>query len=137
MSTPLSLQALPLPVIASWGPMDHERRTSVFLLREARAGDSGAREELFGRLYPQLHEMVRRRMGQRLRRADESVDVVQSVITDALGELERFEPRGDGALLRWLTRIAENKLRAELLYAEFLDRVETGGDKPDFERFCA
>ncbi|MFT5049499.1 MAG: RNA polymerase sigma factor (sigma-70 family) [Chlamydiales bacterium] len=102
--------------------MSRFSRSSVTLLQDARQGRVGAREELFERLEPLVQELVRRRMGPRLRQRAESVDMVQSVLGDALTGIERFEPDGDGALLRWLARITENKLRKQARGMRYGDR---------------
>jgi len=84
------------------------------ILRRAKAGDPEALDELFSRHEKQVLGIVRKRLGTRLREDMESVDVVQSVLGDAMRGLHRFEPRGsnsEAALIAWLASIIENKLR--------------------------
>jgi len=81
------------------------------LVARAQAGDAEAREALFAKVEASVLELVRRRLGRRLRMRVESVDVAQSALGDAARGIDRFEDRGEGAFRRWLGRIVENKLR--------------------------
>ncbi|MCA8974926.1 MAG: sigma-70 family RNA polymerase sigma factor [Planctomycetes bacterium] len=81
------------------------------LQRDASAGDENAIDGLIARFLPRLHAYVRVHMGPGLRRHEASIDVVQSVCRELLEERERFEFRGEGALLGWLLNAALNKLR--------------------------
>jgi RNA polymerase sigma-70 factor (ECF subfamily) len=53
-------------------------------------------------------------MGAELRSKLESVDVVQDVLLSALKDLGSFTCRTEGDFLRWLSKIAENRLRGHL-----------------------
>ena len=81
------------------------------LVQRARDGDASALDALFERAHAPLQALVRARLGERLRRFEESGDVVQSALGAALRDLPRFEYRGEGSFLRWLQAIVENKLR--------------------------
>jgi RNA polymerase sigma-70 factor (ECF subfamily) len=50
-------------------------------------------------------------MGQELRSKLESMDLVQDVLISALRDLRDFRYQDEGDFLRWLSRIAENRLR--------------------------
>jgi len=50
-------------------------------------------------------------MDRKLRSKLDSVDVVQDALILALAGLKHFTYRNEGDFLRWLSRIAENKLR--------------------------
>jgi RNA polymerase sigma-70 factor (ECF subfamily) len=50
-------------------------------------------------------------MGKELRSKLESMDVVQDVLVSALKDLGDFTYRDDGDFLRWLSAVAENRLR--------------------------
>lgn len=96
---------------------------TVVLLDQARAGDTSARDRLIRRVAPQVHALVRRRMGARLRARAESVDMAQSVLAEAVRHMNGFRPDGDGALLRWLARMVENRLRREARAMQYGDRA--------------
>lgn len=57
-----------------------------------------------------LHAYVRLRLGRALRAHEESVDITQSVVREALEDAHRFEG-GDEGLRAWLMKRAENKIR--------------------------
>ena len=80
-------------------------------LARAAAGDPAAVEELLGQHLDGLRAFVRLRMGRLVRSREETVDVVQSICREVLGDLDRFEYRGAGAFRHWLYTRAENKLR--------------------------
>jgi RNA polymerase sigma-70 factor (ECF subfamily) len=93
------------------------------LVARCSRGDEAARNALFERVAPFVLGLVRRRMGERLRARHESVDLAQSVLADAVSNLERFEYRGEGALHDWLARYVENKLRAHARRLQYGDRA--------------
>jgi RNA polymerase sigma-70 factor (ECF subfamily) len=64
--------------------------------------------------------MVRLRMGRELRSKMESMDVVQDVLLSALKDLGDFTYRDAGDFLRWLSAVAENRLR------DNVDRLHAG-----------
>lgn len=107
-------QLTPLP---PFGP-------SVELLRRAQEGDSRALDDLIRRYEERVRRVVRIRMGAQLRGAMESCDLVQETLRVAADKLPAFEPKDQGALLRWLAVIAENQIRAasDKLRAEKRDR---------------
>lgn len=81
------------------------------LIEQARAGDPGARESLVEAHLGALRAFVRLRLGAALRRRETSLDLVQSVVREALEDLTRFEYRGEQSFRQWLLRRAENKIR--------------------------
>ena len=81
------------------------------LVVRAQGGDSEAREALLGQHLPGLEAFVRIRLGERLRARETSMDLVQSICGDVLGDLGAFEYQGPESFRRWLFRCAENKLR--------------------------
>jgi RNA polymerase sigma-70 factor (ECF subfamily) len=67
-------------------------------------------------------------MGKELRSKLESVDIVQDALMCALRDLEDFTYKNEGDFLRWLGKIAENRIRDNLdkLHADKRDiRKET------------
>lgn len=81
------------------------------LVEQAVAGNKEARERLFGDHLAGLRAYVRTRLGAALRKREESVDIAQSVVREALRDLDGFRFQGAGSFRRWLLVRAENKLR--------------------------
>jgi RNA polymerase sigma-70 factor (ECF subfamily) len=63
------------------------------------------------------------RMGPELRTKLESMDLVQDAFISALRSMENFTYKNEGDFLRWVSKIAENRLRDNLdkLHAEKRD----------------
>lgn len=86
-------------------------KTILDLLDRARDGDQAARNELLERLQARVLATVRGRIGTRLRSKVESQDIVQSVFLDVL-EREAPPPlENEAALVGWLAKCVENKMR--------------------------
>ncbi len=83
---------------------------TVELVRRMQAGEEAAWNELYRAYRDDLLFYVRARMGNQLRAAFQSEDVLQSVALEAFRELPRFEPRGSGSLRRFLHVLVHNKL---------------------------
>lgn len=81
------------------------------LVARAAGGDAAAREALFASHQDALRAFVRLRLGRKLRAREESLDLAQSVVREALEDLPRFEPRRAGGFRRWLLLRAENKIK--------------------------
>ncbi len=82
--------------------------------------------------------IIRLRMGAELRSQLESMDVVQDVLMSALKDLGNFTYKTEGDFLRWLSGIAENRLRGHLqrLHANKRDirkEVQLNGNRPTVE----
>ena len=82
--------------------------------------------------------IIRLRMGAELRSKLESMDLVQDVLMSALKDLGNFKYKTEGDFLRWLSRIAENRLRGHLhrLHANKRDirkEVQLNGYRPTVE----
>jgi RNA polymerase sigma-70 factor (ECF subfamily) len=58
-----------------------------------------------------VRRIIRLRLGQQLRPKLDSVDIVQDALVLALGGLKDFTYKNEGDFLRWLSKIAENRLR--------------------------
>lgn len=93
----------------------HEQ--SLHLYQRFRGGDARALDRLFGRTQGRLLAVIRRRLGREMRLKVESMDILQDVWVDALGDIGGFQPRGPGSFLRWLSARVENKIRG--LYDRF------------------
>jgi RNA polymerase sigma factor (sigma-70 family) len=81
------------------------------LLRAAQAGDRASFDELLRRSQPRLLRLVRARMGSVLRGIEDSADLAQSAMVEAVRALPRFQYTGPGSFLRWLSTIVESKIR--------------------------
>ena len=82
--------------------------------------------------------IIRLRMGAELRSKLESMDLVQDVLMSALKDLGNFTYKTEGDFLRWLSRLAENRLRNHLqrLHANKRDirkEVQLNGYRPTVE----
>lgn len=90
------------------------------LVALAQRGDQSALGQLCGVYGERLRRMVRLRMGPEIRSQLESMDLVQDALIAALTGLGDFTYRHEGDFLRWLSRIAENRIRDQL------DRLHAG-----------
>ena len=90
------------------GPLDDHRTQRLVIL--AKEGDQSAIDELCRVYGERVRRIIRFRMDRRLRSKIDSADVVQDALVRALGGLQDFTYRDEGDFLRWLSRIAENRL---------------------------
>ena len=81
------------------------------LVALAQDGDESALNQLCKVYGPRVLWIIRLRMGRELRSKLESMDVVQDVLVSALRDLGDFTYKDEGDFLRWLSKIAENRLR--------------------------
>ncbi len=84
------------------------------LVALAQEGDEAALNRLCNVYAARVLWIIRLRMGSELRSKLESMDVVQDVLISALKDLGHFTYKTQGDFLRWLSRIAENRLRGYL-----------------------
>ena len=91
--------------------VDNKTRHLVALAQE---GDESALNQLCKVYGMRVLWIIRLRMGRELRSKLESMDLVQDVLMSALKDLGTFKYKTEGDLLRWLSRIAENRLRGHL-----------------------
>lgn len=94
------------------GPRPLETTTDLLAL--VRSGDERALERLFARVLPPLRAWAHRRLPRRARDLADTDDLVQATVLRALRHLQRFESRGEGALLAYLRQILLNQVRDEL-----------------------
>ncbi len=87
---------------------------TVRLITLAKAGDRAALEELCRTYSERIRRIIRLRMGKQLRSKLESMDIVQDAMISALRGLGAFTYTNEGDFTRWLSRIAENRLRDSL-----------------------
>ncbi len=110
--------------------MDQNGDPTRALVQRAQSGDQEALNELFGLYWPQVLAAVRRRMGDRLRLFEESRDVVQDTLEEALRSFPSFRWQGEGSFKYWLYTLATNRIRK---HAHFFSAQKRGGGKlPSF-----
>jgi RNA polymerase sigma-70 factor (ECF subfamily) len=102
---------------------DHTTRHLVTL---AKQGDRSAVDQLCRIYGERIRRIIRLRIDRTLRPKLDSVDVVQDALILALDGLKDFTYQNEGDFLRWLSKIAENKLR------DILDKFHA--DKRDIRR---
>lgn len=83
-------------------------------MERARAGDQAALNTLFERHLPALRRWAHGRLPRWARDIADTTDLVQETIVDTLKQLDRFEPRGDGALQAYLRQAVMNRIRNQL-----------------------
>jgi RNA polymerase sigma-70 factor (ECF subfamily) len=93
---------------------EQAQESTATLLVQARDGSDEARERLIGRYLPILRRWARGRLPGYARESIDTDDLVQVTLIRALGGLDRFEPRREGAFLAYLRRILLNALRDEI-----------------------
>lgn len=81
------------------------------LVALAKDGDQAAIERLCGVYAERIRRIVRFRMGPQLRSQMESMDIVQDALFAGLSDLGQFEYGKNGDFMRWLSRIAENRIK--------------------------
>lgn len=105
------------------------------LVSRARKGDSEALHELFSQHTPMLTARLRGRLPAHLGRKMSAADLVQDTLLVATERLPEFEDRGEGSFARWLTRIADLRLKDQLRrfgrHRRALNRELTRGQRPD------
>jgi RNA polymerase sigma-70 factor (ECF subfamily) len=89
-------------------------RKTQELVGLAQGGDNFALDQLCKVYVERVQRIVRFRMGRELRGKLESMDLVQDVFVAAVKDLGKFEYRDEGDFLRWMSKIAENRIRDNL-----------------------
>ncbi|MFO1077476.1 MAG: sigma-70 family RNA polymerase sigma factor [Planctomycetota bacterium] len=90
---------------------DERPSNDAELYERAATGDGGSLDELLSRYLPKLHAYVHARLSDSVRARESSMDVVQSVCRDLLGQRARFDFRGEERFRAWLFTSALNKIR--------------------------
>ncbi|MFC1792474.1 RNA polymerase sigma factor [Planctomycetota bacterium] len=89
-------------------PINNHNTQHLIVL--AKEGNQSALNQLCSVYSERVRRIIRFRLDQKLRSKLDSVDVVQDALILAMGGLKDFTYRNEGDFLRWLSRIAENKL---------------------------
>jgi RNA polymerase sigma-70 factor, ECF subfamily len=104
---------------------EHDQKTQS-LVTLAKEGDKLAIERLCRIYGERVRRIIRLRIDRKLRSKIDSVDVVQDALILAMGGLKDFTYKNEGDFLRWLSKIAENRLH------DILDKFYT--EKRDIRR---
>ncbi|MBC8470973.1 MAG: sigma-70 family RNA polymerase sigma factor [Planctomycetes bacterium] len=80
------------------------------LVALAKEGNQPALNQLCSVYGERVRRIIRFRLDTKLRPKLDSIDLVQDALILALGGLKDFTYRNEGDFLRWLSKIAENKL---------------------------
>jgi RNA polymerase sigma-70 factor (ECF subfamily) len=88
--------------------------SSVDLLERAQAGDQHALDQLVARYLSRLERWASGRLPRWARDIADTQDVVQDALIQTFKRIDRFEYRGDGALLAYLRQAVMNRIRDEL-----------------------
>ena len=88
--------------------MDEIRESE--LIARAAAGDRDALSEMLQAVAPQLRSKLQADIGQQWQSVMDTDDVLQVTFVEVFLRIDRFEPRGAGSFLAWVTRIAKNNL---------------------------
>ena len=89
-------------------PMDPE--STADLLARARSGDEAAMNRLLERCLPSLRRWAHGRLPTYARDGVDTADLVQDTVVATLRNLDRFVPRGEGALQGYLRRVLVNRI---------------------------
>ena len=88
--------------------------TTATLIRRVQDGDDDARSVLVERCLPLLRRWAHGRLPAFGRDLAETDDLVQTTFIRALGGVDRFHPRRQGAFLAYLRQILLNAVRDEI-----------------------
>ncbi|MGD8500598.1 MAG: sigma-70 family RNA polymerase sigma factor [Phycisphaerales bacterium] len=89
-------------------------QTTQHLVALAKDGDESALAQLCSVYGERVRRIVRLRMGSEIRSKLDSMDLVQDALVSVLEDLGDFTYRNEGDFLRWLSKIAENRIRDNL-----------------------
>ena len=88
-----------------------EPLSTQLLIQQVQEGDRAALDELCARYLPRVLAAVRIRLGAKLRQKLESSDIVQDVMIEAFRKVKSFDFATEGAFLKYLNRVVENRIR--------------------------
>ena len=90
--------------------------TTVELINRVKAGDAAARERLVARCIPPLRRWARGRLPSYARDMLDTEDLVQESVLAALGRIQGFEARREGALQAYLRQALANRIKDVIRY---------------------
>ena len=88
--------------------------STLDLLDRARAGDASALDALMARHLPRLRRWASGRLPRWARDMSDTQDLVQETLLRTFKRIDRFEPRGEGALQAYLRQGILNRIRDEM-----------------------
>jgi RNA polymerase sigma-70 factor (ECF subfamily) len=93
---------------------DYHNYKTQHLVSLAKQGDESALDQLCKAYGERVRRIIRLHIGKELRSKLESMDIVQDAFISALRSLEGFTYKNEGDFLRWIAKIAENRIRDNL-----------------------
>jgi RNA polymerase sigma-70 factor (ECF subfamily) len=90
---------------------------TVDLLRQAKQGDSGARDALMARYLPRLHRWACGRLPMYARSLLDTSDLVQETLLRALQSLDQIEVRGPGGFQAYVRQAIHNRILDQVRWA--------------------
>ena len=90
--------------------------TTVELINRVKAGDAAASERLVARCIPPLRRWARGRLPSYARDMLDTEDLVQEAVIAALGRIQGFEARREGALQAYLRQALANRIKDVIRY---------------------
>ncbi|HUR33582.1 MAG TPA: sigma-70 family RNA polymerase sigma factor [Vicinamibacterales bacterium] len=97
---------------------DRRDQSERRLIRRAATGDQSAADALWRRHLPLLRRWAHGRLPRWARRFADTGDIVQEALIRTFRRLDRFEPRGNGALEAYLRQAVRNRIRDEIRRAQ-------------------
>jgi RNA polymerase sigma-70 factor, ECF subfamily len=91
-----------------------ESRTTITLIRHAKAGNRRALEIVASRLLPRLRRWAAGRLPAWARDLADTQDLVQETVTNVLSTIDHFEPRHEAAFTVYVRAALANRLKNEL-----------------------
>ena len=88
------------------------------LLRRAKDGDTGARDQLLARYLPRLRRWAAGRLPRHARSLLDTTDLVQEILTKVIQGLDRIEVRGPGGFQAYVRQAVLNRIRDEVRWAK-------------------
>jgi RNA polymerase sigma-70 factor (ECF subfamily) len=106
--------------------------SSINLLSRIREGDEEALNRLIARHLPPLQRWARGRLPTGIRDLEDTADLVQEAVIQALKHLNHFEYRREGALQAYLRQAVYNRIRMEFRRKRSRPhRTELGDEEKD------
>jgi len=93
---------------------DYHNYKTQHLVSLAKQGDESALDQLCKAYGERVRRIIRLHVGKELRSKLESMDLVQDAFVSALRSLQDFTYKNEGDFLRWISKIAENRIRDNL-----------------------
>jgi RNA polymerase sigma-70 factor (ECF subfamily) len=108
------VHGVPLPGQSGVAVNPFEEPTPSVILSASR-GDAASIADLLRAYLPRLQRFVHLRLGEQLRRREDTLDIVQSTVRELLEE-RQFEVRGEVEFRAWLFQAALNKIRQKVRF---------------------